>query len=76
MKTGGAWHLRRDQYHTTRLAWLKGAQYVDVTGFYGDNLTIKLSDVEGITDLTPEVIAAIRHDEQADQSDDSLAGSV
>lgn len=67
------WVLPRDQYVPVRTAWLKGVQFVDTVGFHGEVITIKLANVEGITDFSPESIASILAEKRADESDDSLA---
>lgn len=69
-----AFHARRDQYETLRQAWLKGAQYVDIEGPYGDRGTIALADVNGIFDMTPESIRASMTDRREDEAEDSLSG--
>ncbi len=75
-KQGHYWHLRRDQYETTRRAWLRGAAIVDTVGFYGDRITIKLTEVDSVSDMSPEVIQACIEADRADSSDDSMAGST
>jgi hypothetical protein len=69
-------HLRRDQYHSTRLAWIKGTKFVDIIGLHGERGTICLEGCEGIYDMAPENVMGMVEESRADSSDDSLAGSA
>lgn len=51
---GSAWHLRRDQYGAIRTAWLKGSAFVDTFDIYDSPITIKLADVDSISDISPD----------------------
>lgn len=75
-KTGGSFHLRRDQYSPVRKAWLEGSRFFDAVGLHGDTGTIKLEEVDGVFDLSPENVMASVEEQRADSSDDSLASGA
>lgn len=72
-RTACTFHLRRDQYSPVRRAWLDGAVFVDTTGLHGEAITIKLTDVDGIYDCSPDAVMSEVEEKRADASDDSLA---
>ncbi len=72
--TGASWHLPRSEFAKVRMAWLKGAQFVDTFGFHGDALTIRLANVDSIGDLSADAVNALRAEDQADAADDLAEG--
>lgn len=55
---GGQFLLRRDQYPIVREAFLAGKPFVEAVGLHGEAMVIKLAEVCGIIETTPEVVAA------------------
>lgn len=73
-KLGQMFVLPRAQYATVRAAWLKGARFVDVVDFHGAAGTVKLEDIDGIFDVSAEVLQSRIQESREDEADDSLAG--
>lgn len=74
--SNGTFLLQRDQFEPVRAAWLKGVQFVDAIEFFGNRITLKLTDVDSISDVAPEVEMAALLARRADEADDSLAGGA
>lgn len=75
-KRGQCWYLPREQYIPVRQAWIKGVRMVDTVDFHGAPTTIKLDEIDGVSDVPPEVVRARMDEKRADESDDSLAGAA
>lgn len=74
---GGGYLLERAQFDPVKAAWLKGCVFVDTIGFHGDRMTIRLSNVDSVSDVPPEAEVSALYERRADEADDSLAaGSV
>lgn len=67
---GACFALARSEYDAVLDAWKSGAPFFTGTDIYGKTATLRLLDVVGIVDASPESLTAHREDQRADESDD------
>lgn len=53
-------------------AWMRGAAFFTGRDFHGDEITVKLGQIEAVLLNTPEGMAASRAENDAERSDDAL----
>lgn len=73
-KTEGSYAFHPSEYDALKTAWMKGAAFFTGQTLHGDECTVKLACVEAVMLYTPEGIASVRAEEDADRSDDMLTG--
>lgn len=59
MRDGGLYIIAFSEYHRLRADWQSGKAFCDVVGFYGEEFSIKLAEVNGLARLSDSALRAI-----------------
>jgi hypothetical protein len=70
----GSYIMDRSHYDALKRAWMKGEAFYEGVGLYGQLVTLKLSRIEGVSDFSPEQIAAYDADQAEQSRQDMLQG--
>ena len=64
---GGGWYsLALDEFARVRGEWMAGRAFVDTIGVQGEPITLKLAEVQAVSQMTADTLDAMREDEAAD----------
>ena len=73
-RDGEFFTLPREQYDALVAAWTGGKTFYHGVGLFGQPLVIKLGEVQGVADWTPEAVASSDEDEKAERAEGLLEG--
>ena len=73
-KDGGNWNLPRSEFSRLKQEWMAGAAFFEGRGFYGSTIVLKLGDIVGLGDTTPEQIKDRMDDDAAAKKEDEILG--
>lgn len=75
MDGSGVYRLPRSEYARVRMLWMSGTHaFIETVGFYGAPTTIKAARIEGISDWSPESLAAETADVALQKAEDVVSG--
>ena len=69
---GNAYMFQRSEFPRLKADWMAGKAFFEGMGFYGSVVVVKLGDIVGVLDETPEAMAASRSDKAADKKEDAI----
>ena len=75
MRGGGSYRVHIAEHDKVKNAWKAGGAFVDTVGIYGQEISVKLAEVESVHRSTAETTQAMRADEQAEKSEDAITGT-
>lgn len=74
VRDGSSYAVARSEYEHVRAEWMAGHTFVTTLGVYGQPITLKLAEVQGISDLSAETLRAMDDDDRAEKQEAMLEG--
>lgn len=73
---GSSYVFARACYETMLAEWMAGKAFYEGHGPFGQAINVKLSRIEGISDFSPDQIAAYDADQREQQQQDMISGDT
>lgn len=72
----GEYRLPLEDYTRVRQEWMQGVAFLDVTGYFGETVTIKTARVEAVTRFTAQALAARAAHDAEQRRADAIGGGL